>query len=99
VLGRSGAVDKVQEVVVLGVDEEQGSAGLGLASVGHGEGADLVTELGTVRLVELIWGVRLVGSKTRGMHRCIPGGYEWRPLQKPVSARLMKLSVITSLIM
>jgi len=54
VLGRSGAVDKVQEVVVLGVDEEQGSAGLGLASVGHGEGADLVTELGTVRLVELI---------------------------------------------
>jgi len=39
---------------VLGVDEEHESAGLGLASVGHGEGADLVTELEAVRLVELI---------------------------------------------
>eukprot|EP00386_Alphamonas_edax_P002679 GDKI01008137.1.p1 GENE.GDKI01008137.1~~GDKI01008137.1.p1 ORF type:complete len:123 (+),score=17.03 GDKI01008137.1:152-520(+) len=54
VLGRGGAVEEVKEAVVLGVDEELGSAGLGLAGVGHGEGADLVTELGAVRLLELI---------------------------------------------
>ncbi len=33
-LGRSGSVKEVQEAVVLGVDEELGSAGLGLAGVG-----------------------------------------------------------------
>ena len=54
VLGRGGAVKEIQEGVVLGVDEELRSAGLGLAGVGHGEGADLVTELGAVRLLELI---------------------------------------------
>ena len=53
-LGRGGAVEEVQEAVVLRVDEELGAAGLGLAGVGHGEGADLVTELGAVRLLELI---------------------------------------------
>jgi hypothetical protein len=54
VLGRSGSVEEIKERVVLGVDEELGAAGVGLASVGHGEGADLVTELGAVGLSELI---------------------------------------------
>jgi len=54
VLGRSGAVKEVKERVVLGVDEELGSTGARLASVGHGQSADFVTELGAVRLLELI---------------------------------------------
>jgi hypothetical protein len=33
VLGRGGPVPEVKEAVVLGVDEELGSAGLGLAGV------------------------------------------------------------------
>lgn len=39
---------------MLGVDEELGTTGARLAGVGHGQSSDLVTELGAVRLLELI---------------------------------------------
>ena len=42
-VGRGGgAIEPVKEGVVGDVDEELGAAGLGLAGVGHGEGADVV---------------------------------------------------------
>ena len=39
---------------MLGVDEELGSTGARLAGVGHGQSSDVVTDLGAVRLLELI---------------------------------------------
>eukprot|EP00601_Ochromonadales_sp_CCMP2298_P005123 CAMPEP_0173177890 /NCGR_PEP_ID=MMETSP1141-20130122/5231_1 /TAXON_ID=483371 /ORGANISM="non described non described, Strain CCMP2298" /LENGTH=183 /DNA_ID=CAMNT_0014100319 /DNA_START=137 /DNA_END=687 /DNA_ORIENTATION=+ len=54
VLGGGGFVEEVEEAVVLGVDEELGPTGVGLAGVGHGEGADLVGQLGAVGLSELV---------------------------------------------
>lgn len=40
--GGGGAIEPVKEGVVGDVDEELGTTGLGTASVGHGEGADVV---------------------------------------------------------
>ncbi len=53
-LGRGGSVPEIKERVVLGVDEELGSTGARLAGVGHGQSSDVVTDLGAVRLLELI---------------------------------------------
>lgn len=61
VLGGSRLVEKVQEGVVDGVDEELRSARVGLTSVSHGESSGLIAESGAVYIT-------LVGNMIRIVH-------------------------------
>jgi len=54
VLGRSGAVEEIQETVVDSVDEELGPTRVGLAGVGHRQSEGFVRQLGAARVAELV---------------------------------------------
>ena len=69
VLGGGAVVEPIEEGVVLGVDEELRATRIGRAGVGHGQGADLVGELGRQLVGDVAAAVTRDGLTVGGLER------------------------------